>query len=406
MISYKATILKNRMRQDKTWTVFIRLTFNRKSRYIQTSMNVEKKDLTSSLKIKNQIVLDRCQDIIREYREKTNLLKLELNNIDIDEIVDFLTKKNDNNNINFTKYAEEWVNNAKIKGVKNYKSAVNSFKRFMGKDNILFSEITFQSMKKYEDSLSEYPRAKTLYTNAITKIFNDARLYYNDEENNIIKIKNTLKKYTTPKQNTARQRALDLSEIIKIIKLPYKGEKTIKGDICRHDLAKDCFLLSFFLMGMNSADLYNATEYDGEYITYQRTKTKDRRADKAEISVRVHPYIKELVEKYRGMNKYVFNFYKRYSSASDLNKAINIGLKEVGEELGIKNLQFYSARHSMATIASNDVGINIYIVNDMLNHIEPSMKITKLYIKRDYTTINEANYKLIEYVLDKLKSPL
>lgn len=369
-------------------------------------MNVEKKDLTSSLKIKNQIVLDRCQDIIREYREKTNLLKLEFNNIDIDEVVDFLTKKNDTNTISFTKYAEEWIKNAKIKGVKNYKSAVNSFKNFMGKDNVLFSDITFQSMKRYEDSLSSHPRAKTLYTNAITKIFNDARLYYNDEENDIIRIKNTLKRYTAPKQYVAKQRALSIDDILRIIELPYSNEKTIQGNDCRRDMAKDCFLLSFFLMGMNSADLYLATKFDGQYITYNRTKTKDRRSDNAEISVRVHPFIKPILDKYRGDNYRVFNFYKRYSSYNSFNKAINIGLKEIGKELNIKSLQFYSARHSMATIAANDVGISIYIVNDMLNHIEPSMKITKLYIKRDYTAINDANYKLIEYVLNKLKSPL
>ena len=32
---------------------------------------------------------------------------------------------------------------------------------------------------------------------------------------------------------------------------------------CRYNLAKDCFILSFCLMGINSADLYNATEMKG-----------------------------------------------------------------------------------------------------------------------------------------------
>ena len=35
--------------------------------------------------------------------------------------------------------------------------------------------------------------------------------------------------------------------------------KGAKGT-CRFDLAKDCFILSFCLMGINSVDLYNATE--------------------------------------------------------------------------------------------------------------------------------------------------
>ena len=59
----------------------------------------------------------------------------------------------------------------------------------------------------------------------------------------------------------------------------YKGHK----GTCRFDLAKDCFILSFCLMGINSVDLYNATELKGNKLVYYRTKTKDRRLDKAKM---------------------------------------------------------------------------------------------------------------------------
>lgn len=153
-------------------------------------------------------------------------------------------------------------------------------------------------------------------------------------------------------------------------------------------------------MGMNSADLYNATEFDGKYITYHRTKTKDRRHDQAKMIVEIHPIIKDLVNKYRGKDR-VFNFYERFSSMADLNRAINIGLKEISKELGFENLQFYAARHSMATIAINKVGISKYLVNDMLNHVDASMKITELYIQKDFAPINEANFKLLDYMFGK-----
>lgn len=84
---------------------------------------------------------------------------------------------------------------------------------------------------------------------------------------------------------------------------------------------------------------------------------------------------------------------------ADLNRSINIGLKEIGAAIGIPHLQFYSARHSMATIAINDLRINKYIVNDMLCHVDQSMKITDLYIKKDYTQVNEANFQLIDYII-------
>lgn len=389
------------MKADKTWTVFIQVIYRRNRKFLPTSMSVTKKDLTVSYKIKNRQVLDRGEELIREYRHKADMLNLELNDMDINEIVDFITRKQENTGLNFTKYSEKWLDEAEIKGVKNYQSAINALKKHFNRDNILFSDITVNSMKAFEKSLADRPRAQSLYTNCIVKIFNDGRDYYNDEDNDIIRIKHSLRKYIAPRQNVAQKRALSVSDIISIINLPYLDTPTREGCPCRRDMAKDCFVMSFCLMGMNSVDMYNAKDFDGETLTYERTKTKDRRSDNALIAVKVHPFIRQLIEKYKGKD-YLFTFRKRYSSASDFNRALNIGLKEIGRELNIDNLQFYSARHSMATIAVNDVGISKYVVNDMLNHVEPSMKVTDLYIKKDFTAINEANFRLIDYIVKML----
>ena len=45
MATFKATIFKDRQREDKTWNVFIRFTHERKVRYIATTMYVTKKDI-------------------------------------------------------------------------------------------------------------------------------------------------------------------------------------------------------------------------------------------------------------------------------------------------------------------------------------------------------------------------
>lgn len=389
------------MKADKTWTVFIQVIYRRNRKFLPTSMSVTKKDLTASYKIKNRQILDRGEELIREYRHKADMLNLELNDMDINEVVDFITRKQENTGLNFTKYSEKWLDEAEIKGVKNYQSAINALKKHFNRDNILFSDITVNSMKAFEKSLADRPRAQSLYTNCIVKIFNDGRDYYNDEDNDIIRIKHSLRKYIAPRQNVAQKRALSVSDIISIINLPYLDTPTREGCPCRRDMAKDCFVMSFCLMGMNSVDMYNAKDFDGETLTYERTKTKDRRSDNALIAVKVHPFIRQLIEKYKGKD-YLFTFRKRYSSASDFNRALNIGLKEIGRELNIDNLQFYSARHSMATIAVNDVGISKYVVNDMLNHVEPSMKVTDLYIKKDFTAINEANFRLIDYIVKML----
>ena len=252
-------------------------------------------------------------------------------------------------------------------------------------------------MKAFENALKDRPRAQSLYPNCIKTMFNAARDYYNDEDNDIIRIKHSLDRYKPVEQNVAEKRALDVETIQRIFALPYDNIK-VKGKSSRHDLALDCFRLSFCLMGMNSADLYYADRLEDNPIIYDRMKTKDRRRDKAEIQVKITDYIKPLVEKYKGKSR-VFNFYERFITMESSNRAINLGLKEIGKEIGIERLQFYAARHSMATIAVNDVKISKYVVNDMLNHTDQSLKITELYIKKDFSHINEANVKLLDYVL-------
>lgn len=392
MATFKALIKKGNKRADGTWNVVIRFTHESKVRFIPTTMYVTKKDLTASFKIKNIQIVDRCEDLIRTYRERISELNLELNDIDIDMVVSYLKQKKDKQEISFTDFYHKWMEkHTEIKGMKNYKTSINAFCAFMGRDNVLCDEVTAKTLKAFEESLKDRPRAQSLYPNSIKTVFNAAREYYNDEDNGIMRIKHSLDRYKPVEQNVAAKRALDVETIRKVFSLPYKG-------IRRYDLALDCFRLSFCLMGINSADLFNATDFDGKTIVYYRTKTKDRRTDKAEIHVDVQPCIMPLVEKYRGKER-VFNFCEQYSSMADFNRAINIGLKQVGEDVGVDGLQFYSARHSMATIAVNDVGISKYVVNDMLNHTDPALKVTELYIKRNFKIINVSNMEVLNFVL-------
>ncbi len=77
-------------------------------------------------------------------------------------------------------------------------------------------------------------------------------------------------------------------------------------------------------------------------------------------------------------------------------------MKEIGSILRVDDLEFYAARHSWATIAVNKVGIDKYTVHAALNHIDEAMKVTDIYIERDFVNENKANAKVVKYVFDKL----
>lgn len=393
MATLKAIILKPDKRADGTWNVKIRITHNRASRNIPTTMYVSKNDLTASMKIKNRAILDKCDELIRTYRQRLDALNLELNDMPLPMIVERITSRSSSEGVEFIQFTEKWMErNAGKPGLSTRRSALNAFKKFFGREVIMCSEITSKTMRKFEESLTGV-RTKSLYPATILHLFREARKYYNDEDNDVIVIRNTVASYKPPKQNVAEKRALTEEVIRRMLALEYNG------NVCR-DLALDMFRLSFFLMGTNSVDFYNATQFDGEYFIYNRTKTAGQRSDKAEMRIKVHECLKPLFEKYKGEER-VFNFYKRYATPNIFNAAINSGLKEIAVEVGVEKIQFYAIRHSFATIAVNDLKISKYLVNDMLCHVDPAMQVTELYIRKDFGPINEANFQFIEYFLNK-----
>ena len=155
-------------------------------------------------------------------------------------------------------------------------------------------------------------------------------------------------------------------------------------------------------MGINSVDLYNATELIGNRLIYNRTKTKDRRLDKAKMEVTIPDIVQPIIEKYRDTTgQRLFRFHKDYSNSRAFNKAINKGLKDIGDLLHIDDLEYYAARHSWATIALNKCKIDKYTVHAALNHVDESMRVTDIYIERDFVNENKANAKVVKYVFGK-----
>ena len=418
MLTIKAEIKKSELKVDGTYNVKIRFTLDRKVKRLSTNLFITSKDLTKSLKFKEDTSIKRAIDrLVLYYREQCFKLQLDQNHYSLDEIIEFLNGEQEKQQtIDFIKFSREWIASTTIKGAPNYTTLV----RFIGKEELDINLITLDFLESFKAFLNKEREIRTkrlmqqgkrvpsnrslsLYLISIKKLFNEAKKKYNKKEKNLILIPNSpFMELEIPKQEATRKRAISADIIKKLWKLPYKDMKKGYKSTCHYNLAKDCFILSFCLMGINSADLYNATEMEGYTIVYNRTKTKDRRLDKAQMKVDIPRLILPLVEKYKDKTgKRLFNFYQYYADEKDFNKAINYGLKEICTILEIDDLEYYAARHSWATIALNKAGIDKYIVHAALNHIDDAMKVTDIYIERDFVNENKANTKVAKYVFGK-----
>jgi len=275
MLTINAEVVKTKRQSNECFTIRLRFTLDRRMKRLSTSLFATQKDLTKDFKIKSSSPLKgKVERLIRDYQEKCSQLQVELNNYTIEDIMDYLDGEHQKQQtIDFIKFSREWIASTTIKGAPNYTTAINALVRFVGKEELDINLITLDFLEQFKAFLIRERDARTkklmqqgkrvpsnrslsLYLISIKKLFKEAQKKYNKKEKNLILIPNSpFVDFEIPKQEATRKRAISADIIKKVWKLPYKDMKKGYKSTCRYNLAKDCFILSFCLMGINSADL-------------------------------------------------------------------------------------------------------------------------------------------------------
>lgn len=374
-------------KKDKTRKVSITLSHNGIRKRIPTNITIRKCDITKQGKIKSDSLKRNIEDTINTLKNRLYEIENSLGNKDTDIEWIYSQLMGKCKTLDFFEYTKQWIETSSNKGKGNYSIMLNSLHRFLGYDTLSFSDIDYKFLNNYNEYLTGHPRAQSLYLGCIRHIFNEAIREYNTDNNKVI-TNNPFNSFTIPKSvSMTKNRIISDDNLVKLFN--FQGTRRI-------GMARDCYILSFCLIGMNSVDLYECTSYSNGVLAYERAKTRDRRTDNAHIEIVVPNIVKPLFEKYKGDSR-VFNFYKKYSNAANFNKHINKGLHIIADTLGIPHFDFYSARHTWASIARNRLGIDKYTIHEALNHVS-DMDITDIYIQKDYTNINKANEKVIAYI--------
>lgn len=412
MATFKAVVMSHHKKEDGTYNIKIRVTHNRLSRYIATPFFADKTDVTRTMKLKNQKYIDATDDTIRKYRSVCDRLGERISSMSVDDVLNAITSESGNGKfeLDIVAYARSYIKMLEATGhvgtANTYKVAINSLVRFVGRESVSINEITVKFLNNWirwiiDNQIGNNSkggvRSPNLYIAQLRAIHNRAKKEFNDEDAGIIRIPNSPFRYVElPKPQLTRKRAISVDSLRKLANVPYTKIKQLGTN--RFNVAKDVFMLSFALLGMNAVDLYNCTDYKDGRLTYRRTKTRDRRTDHAEISIKVEPEYQALFDKYRDdSGERVFIFHKKFPSVNAFSSVLNKGLKRVGKAIGEEDLEFYAARHTWATIALNDAGVDKYTVHQALNHVDANMKVTDYYIKKSWKPIDEANRKVIDF---------
>jgi integrase len=444
MVNLKAMVHPQQEKEGGIFNIKVRVTKKGNRSFFSTKYFVSKNQLTKDLsKFKDPKVIKSNADLILDYHQRLGKLGTQIDNMSAKEIVIYLSSSaNDpaakKKEINFLGEGFAFADKQTERYRDSFYTTLRSFRDFIHDDVFDVQQLTSGVLYKYEEYLrgprsgirmDNFGRMKLKYFKGVSDstlhhyltdirtIFNALRKKYNGEHEDDRLIRHyPFSKYElvdvpqTPKRNLK-------PILIKLIR-DYK-DRIYMGThgTNRVTLAKDIFMLSFYLAGMNTVDLYHIKSYKDGRLNYNRSKTKSRRRDNAYMSIKVQPEAKVILEKYLDLEgPHVFIFHKMYADAQSFNKNVNIGLKgllkhlrfdesENDKKLISDELDFshYYSRHSWATIARNICKISKADVSEALNH-SSTYDVTDIYIEKDWQPIDEANRKVLDALIEDPES--
>lgn len=253
---------------------------------------------------------------------------------------------------------------------------------------LAFEDITKEWLAKFELFLAKTAPSK----NARNIHFRNIRAVFNEAIDDGITMAYPFRGFAIRPVAT-RKRNLKVEEIRTLINFPCE-EHAVKY--------RDMFLLMFMLIGINAVDLCNLKEIDRNgRVNFYRAKTNRL------YSIKVEPEALEIINKYRG-TEWLLNINERYVNHLDYLRRMNRALKKIGpvKRVGrggkkvyeplFPDISSYWARHSWATIAAS-----LDIPRDTIAHAlgHGGNTVTDIYIDFDEGKVDEANRKVLDWVL-------
>ncbi len=131
----------------------------------------------------------------------------------------------------------------------------------------------------------------------------------------------------------------------------------------KHRMARDIFMLSYYLGGINLVDLLEIKFKGVSVLEYIRHKSRNMKMTDKRISFTIQPEAMELIAKYMNRNTGRLDFGYKFSYKNFL-AYVTRSIKELAEELGLPDHRkacYYSARKSFVQHGF-DLGVSLEVL--------------------------------------------
>lgn len=270
---------------------------------------------------------------------------------------------------------------------------LSAMKKFAAASNIDLDAINFEDINyAWLTDFDKFMEKAGLSINTRRIHFANIRAAINDAYKRELTDADPFRRFKLKKEKTAK-RSLPVEELRKLFTYPVEAHA---------EYYRDMFKLIFMLMGINTVDLYGLQSVTKEgRIEYRRAKTGRL------YSIKVEPEALEIINRYKGEGA-LLNIADKYKDHRYFRRDTNDALRLIGEVRRVgrggkkvysplwPELTTYWARHSWATIAA-DLDIPDAVISQALGHSNAG--VTEIYIKRNLKKVDEANRRVIDWVL-------
>lgn len=392
MVKIKVIIRKQKDQKTKDGLYNVKISVSHKgaTRYMGTQIYILDSQIANGEIINHpsaEFYNIQLRNLRNAFSEKLVRLGMKTRSMTIKELMQYFNAT-EGNTQNFNEFGESITKNLRKQGKLNYANLIQQTLDKLS-DSTTFSEITPSFLQDLYNKM--YIEGKKLNTISI-HLRNIRRIYNEAIMRGVISQDNYPFRFLKIRSERTAKRNLSIEDLKKI------RDKRLKKEHLKR--ARDLFVLSFYLNGINFKDMLLAKKED----VYNGRLVLSRAKTGRTLSIKIFPEAQKIIKRYQGQ-KFLLNALeikrgKRSGRNTPLYKDItdqtNKSLKTVSVQAKVKiPVSTYFARHTLATIARN-IGISRDDIGAILGHSQS--QIVDVYIDLDSKRIDEAMLRVLEAI--------
>lgn len=359
MVSIKLAILKSKPAKDGTFRIRVAIGHQSETCYILTpySINSPSEFVNGTIvRLPNSHELNvKLRNLLNDYVERLERIPSPAH-YTCRELRDALQSMKVNaSGVTFSEVSKRYQRELTEDGSKSYadmlQNALRLFQEFCNGD-IFLTEITTNTVSDFERSLKRkgLSQAYIGMNMSMTRTVINKAIKYQLVSYNI-------HPFLYWKRGSYEEREIDIS-IESLIAIRDSDPRLKK-----HRIARDVFMLSYYLGGINLIDMLNIDFRNVSVLEYTRHKSRNMKQGNKRTSFTIQPEAKALIDKWMNKDTGFLDFGYKYVYRNFCH-FVSAGIKSLAEELNLPNYHkvcFYSARKSFVQHGF-DLGVSLEVL--------------------------------------------